>query len=107
MNLPDVPSGLTVTEAIAELRADGYAEDVSVQDDGLRCSRCRHVHRVDEVVIGAALRVEGATDPGDEAIVLGLVCSSCRARAVLVAGYGPTADPVEAGVVARLADRRT
>ena len=106
MNLPDVPSGLTVTEAIAQLRADGYAEDVSVQGGGLRCSRCRHVHSVEEVAIGAALRVEGATDPGDEAIVLGLVCSSCRSRGVLVAGYGPTADAVEAAVVAGLADRR-
>jgi hypothetical protein len=106
MSQSEVPSGLTVTQAVATLRADGYAQDFSVSGDGLRCSGCGHVYGVSEVVTGSVMRVEGPSDPGDEAIVVGLECPSCGTRGVLVAGYGPTADPVEAGVILRLGDHR-
>lgn len=89
-------------EAIGRLRSDGYDADFSVQGDGLRCGRCGRNHRVDGVEIEAVLRVEGASDPADEAIVLGVRCTECESRGVLVAGYGPTADPLESEVVARL-----
>ena len=100
-----VPSGLTVFEAIDRLRVDGYTADYSVSDNGLRCNTCGRVHAVDDVDITAALRVEGASDPADEALVVGLECRGCKTRGVLVAGYGPTADPVEAAVVSRLGNR--
>lgn len=106
MNQSEVPSGLTVTQAIATLRADGYAQDFSVSGEGLRCSGCGHVHGVSDAAIGAVMRVEGPSDPGDEAIVMGLVFASCGARGVLVGGYGPTADPVEADVIAQLGKGR-
>ena len=97
-----VPSGLTVLEAIDRLRADGYTADYSVTDIGLRCNTCGRVHAVEDIDITAALRVAGASDPADEAIVIGLECGGCRTRGILVAGYGPTADPMEAAVVSRL-----
>ena len=74
-----VPAGLTVLEAIERLRSDGYDADFS-HGDGLRCERCGRSHRVDGVDIEAALRVEGASDPADEAIVLGLRCTDCESR---------------------------
>lgn len=97
-----VPAGLTVIEAIERLRSDGYDEDFSVHGDGLRCGRCGRNHPVDGIDIETALRVEGASDPADEAIVIGLRCADCESRGVLVAGYGPTADPVESEIVTRL-----
>jgi hypothetical protein len=96
------PSGLTVLEAIEQLRSLGYEDDFSIVSDGVRCSRCGLVHAADNVRLIEVLRVEGASDPADEAIVAGLVCGSCRASGVLVAGYGPTEDPVEAAVLSRL-----
>lgn len=98
----DVPSGLTVVEAIEQLRSQGYSDDVSIVADGVRCSRCGRPHSMDGPEVTAALRVEGASDPSDEAIVAGLTCESCGARGVLVAGYGPTGDPAEAAVLRRL-----
>lgn len=100
-----VPSGLTVLEAIERLRADAYDDDFSVQGDGLLCGRCGRSHGVDGIEIEVVLRVEGASDPADEAIVVGLRCTDCDSRGVLVAGYGPTADSVESAVVARLGRR--
>lgn len=98
-----VPSGMTVLEAIAELRGKGFASDFSVAGDGLRCGDCGHEHPVASVEMVTSLRVEGVSDPADEAIVIGLRCTACRVAGVIVAGYGPTADPVEAAVIKRIA----
>ena len=97
-----VPSGLTVIEAIERLRSDGYMQGFSVVGGALRCGACGWSHSAEGVEIEVALRVEGASDPADEAIVMGLRCDACQSSGVLVAGYGPTADPVESAVVLRL-----
>ena len=38
-------------------------------------------------------RFEGDTDPGDEAIVLGVECPECGIRGIIVSSYGPEASP--------------
>ena len=77
---------------------------MSAQNGHVNCGHCGHLHEVEDLHVEAILRIEGASDPADEALVAGLTCSSCGARGVLVAGYGPTADPIEAAVVSRLGD---
>ena len=99
---PDVPSGLTVVEAIEQLRSQGHRDDFSIVDGAVRCGRCGHAHPAEDLIVTAVLRVEGASDPADEAIVAGLACAACQAKGVLVAGYGPTEDPSEAAVLWRL-----
>lgn len=96
------PAGLTILESIEHLRAEGFGGDFFVREEGVACGRCGHSHGVDELHVVSVLRVEGASDPADEAIVIGLQCSACDTRGVLVAGYGPTADPGEAAVVRQL-----
>ena len=98
----DVPSGLTVVEAIDQLRTRGHPDDFSIIDGAVRCGRCGHAHPAEDLSVTAVLRVEGASDPADEAIVAGLACRACQARGVLVAGYGPTEDAREAAVLRRL-----
>lgn len=102
----DVPSGLTVVEAIEQLRSEGHRDDFSIVDGAVRCSRCGQAHPAEDLVVTAVLRVEGASDPPDEAIVAGLACALCRAKGVLVAGYGPTEDPREAAVLRHLGGSR-
>lgn len=101
----DVPSGLTVIEAIEQLRSHGYRDDVSIVHGEVRCSHCGGSHTVDGLEATVVLRVEGASDPADEAIVAGVTCGTCGAKGVLVAGYGPTQDPAEATVLKRLGQR--
>lgn len=96
----------TVTEAVAQLEADGYTADFGVADGGLRCGACGEVHDPSEVVIERIYRFEGASDPDDEAIVLGLLCPACDRRGSLVAAYGASADPDEVAVISRLIDHR-
>ena len=96
----------TVTEAVELLMTDGYTANFGVTDGGLRCSACGDVHDASLVVIERIFRFEGASDPDDEAIVLGLLCPACEKRGSLVAAYGAAADPDEVAVISRLIDHR-
>ena len=101
---PAVPD--TVSEAVALLHAEGFGADLFARADGIHCGACGRQHNPAAAEIHRAFRFEGASDPDDEAIVVGLVCPACGTRGVLVAGYGPTADPDVNDVVAQLEDRR-
>jgi hypothetical protein len=96
----------TVTEAVAQLEADGYGEDLRWGEGGrLACHSCGASHATDIVEVDRVLRFEGPSDPADEAIVLALRCPACGARGALVSAFGPDADPELAEAFAYLASR--
>ena len=104
--MADPSQETTVVEAIASLRADGFPLDLSVTRDArIRCGACGTEHDPGEIEIVTTIRVEGMSDPDDEAVVFGLACTGCGVRGVLVAAYGPAASPEEAAVVTALAHR--
>jgi hypothetical protein len=100
--MADSGDELTVVEAIARLRTAGYTGDASAVPGGVRCSVCGTQHRVEDLVVDEILRVEGPSDPSDEALVAGLRCPGCGNRSVLVAGYGPGASAEDQDVVLAL-----
>ena len=70
---------VTLVGLLADLRADGFTEDVQVGDDGqLCCRRCGHRVAPADMGLLDLRRIEGASDPGDEAAVLGLRCQALR-----------------------------
>lgn len=83
----------TVTEAIALLEADGYRTDFSFADGAVHCRACGAAHEPGRLVVRHTFRFEGDTDPGDEAIVLGVECPGCGTRGVVVSAFGPDASP--------------
>jgi hypothetical protein len=96
----------TVTEAINVLTADGYTTNFEVRDGGLRCGSCGRLNDPSLARIERIFRFEGASDPDDEAIVLGVRCPDCSLQGVIVAAYGPSADPDEVTVLSMLVDGR-
>ena len=88
-----VETAETVTDAIAILEADGYRTDFSFTDGTIRCSACDIAHAPPQLLVRRTFRFEGETDPGDEAIVLGIECPACGMRGVVVSAYGPDASP--------------
>ena len=99
-------SPTTVTEAVDDLRADGYQVDFSVAEGGmLRCDQCGTLHDPHEAQVDRIARFEGETDPGDEAIVFALTCSGCQLKGTLVSAYGASVSPEEAAVVTGLSGR--
>lgn len=96
----------SITAAIEDLGAAGFTGDFEVEGELVRCASCGGLHQPDEVQIDRIIRIEGASDPGDESIVFGLSCARCDTRGVLVSAYGPSASGEEATVVTALLDAR-
>ena len=83
----------TVTDAIAQLEQLGYRSDFSFMDGSVRCAGCTVAHAPTEIVVRHTFRFEGDTDPGDEAIVLGVESPACGVKGIVVSAYGPDASP--------------
>jgi len=70
---PFVPSDRTLLEVLDDLKAEGFTHDVRVTEDGeLCCRECGYCVPAEDMELLTLRRVEGASDPGDEAAVLGL-----------------------------------
>ena len=85
------PSG--VAEAVQLLRADGYDDSIEVSAAGIWCEGCKQHHPVNGVIQERVYRFEGASNPDDMSIVVGLRCQICGRTGVVVSAYGPGADP--------------
>src|SRR5688572_17530325 len=102
--MADPSQETTVIEAIAALRRDGFDHHFGVTRDGrVRCGACGTEHDPADMDVVTTIRIEGMSDPDDQAAVFGLSCVGCNLRGILVAAYGPTASAEEAAVVTTLA----
>lgn len=98
----------TVLEAERTYEADGYTGQFRVEANGdVECLSCRKSKPGDSFDFVRACRVEGTSDPDDEAIVLALVCPLCDAKGTLALPYGPEATAEEASVLRGVYDART
>jgi len=96
----------TITEILQLLAERGYTSSFRIEDDtippGLYCGHCHHHVLPRRVTVDETWRFEGATDPGDEAILLAFSCPRCQAPGTLLCTYGPNTGPAEAEVIAQL-----
>ena len=96
----------TVTEAVQYLAARGYTDSFALAAEGLSGPGEEQLHDLADAVVDYQFRFEGDSDPGDEAIVLGVSCA-CSQRGVLVSAFGPNADPAHAAVLRALVQHRS
>lgn len=108
MNASPLPAGHaeTVSGALNQLAMEGYTEDFSAGSHGVQCKHCAGNHTSEGAVVEKIYRFEGASNPDDQAIVLGLRCRVCAAKGVLVTGYGPSTDPDQVALILSLLDGR-
>jgi hypothetical protein len=83
----------TVTEAVELLRTLGYTADYELVDGALRTEGGNSPCAVEQATVEHLFRFEGASDPGDEMIVFGVLDPQTGTRGTLAAAFGPTADP--------------
>lgn len=101
-------SSTSILEALQLYEKDGFSGQFRVTDDAtVECLSCRQAKRPEDFDFLRACRIEGTSDPDDEAIVLALVCPACAAKGTLVVPYGPEAPQADAEVLKRLHDART
>jgi len=96
------PAPTTVTDAVAFLRAAGYTDDVELDGSELSCARTQMSYALANVIVDHTFRFEGDSDPGDEAIVLGLRYPDTEVKATLVSAFGHDADPATSEFLSRL-----
>jgi hypothetical protein len=92
----------TVSAALDGLQARGYTLDFNLCHDHLHCkSEGVHLHPED-FHIEEVYRFEGDTDPADEAVVYALYSEKYKIKGTLVDGYGASASPASADMLAKL-----
>src|SRR5687768_16511558 len=102
-----MPAPDTVTEAVAYLAEQGYVDDYRIWRDGIVSPEHEAPHPAGTAIVDHTFRFEGPSDPADEAIVLGVRCTEWNTKGVIVAAYGPDADPDEAAVLVALTRGRS
>lgn len=102
------PTGAsTLLEALEQVRAMGFEGDMFVTSDAMvRCGACHHDAAPTELNLHRLVRLEGVSDPGEEAAVLALECTVCGRRGSAVVRFGPEAGPQDAAVLRGIADHR-
>jgi hypothetical protein len=91
----------TVTEALTFLAEIGYGDAFEIGADGLGPAGAAQLYALSTAQVDYTFRFEGASDPGDEMIVLGVTCGGV-ARGSIVSAFGPGADPEQAAVLRAL-----
>lgn len=102
------PTGAsTLLEAIDRLRALGFGGDLFITEEGMvRCGACHQDTPPEDLDLRHLVRLEGASDPADEAAVLALVCRRCGAQGSAVVRYGPESSAQDARVLRVVEDHR-
>ncbi|MFS8616604.1 MAG: phosphoribosylpyrophosphate synthetase [Solitalea sp.] len=95
----------TVTEVLNHLKAEGYTTDFNLQDNCLTCHGNALQLRPDDFFVDKHYRFEGASDPGDEAIVYAISSPRHQLKGVLVNGYGLSSDERNHEIVSALNEK--
>lgn len=102
------PTGAsTLLEALDQLRRDGFDRDMFVTREAtVRCGSCHHDAAPSDLNLHQLVRLEGVSDPGEEAAVLALECTVCGTRGTAVVRFGPEAEPQDVAVLRAVEDLR-
>ncbi len=95
----------TVTEVLNHLKAEGYTTDFNLQDNCLTFHGNALQLRPDDFFVDKHYRFEGASDPGDEAIVYAISSPRHQLKGVLVNGYGLSSDERNHEIVSALNEK--
>jgi hypothetical protein len=94
----------TLTEALEDLRKQGYTRDYNLQTEYLKCQQDGIELQPSEFNITSFYRFEGMTDPDDETILYAIEENNGQ-RGTLVNAYGAYSDAPSADMVQKLAVR--
>lgn len=83
-----MPDNTTVTEAINDLRSQGYIEDFNLKQNCIECRSGEYKIFHNEFVIDSYQRFDDNTDPGDEAILYAISSNKYNIKGILLNAYG-------------------
>jgi hypothetical protein len=93
----------SVRDVIDRLQGEGYTHQFFIVAEGVRCPACgSDVLQPEDVTIDQTERVEGDSNPEDEAIVFAVSDGPCGLKGVLVSSFGPEVEGPRAEILRRL-----
>ncbi len=97
----------SIQDILARYEAKGFTGAFTVHPGGmLHCQTCQSDEPAAQAPLEALHRLEGDTDPSEQAVVAGIECPSCGAEGTLVLSYGPEASIEDMQVLEQLIDDR-
>ncbi|AQG81799.1 phosphoribosylpyrophosphate synthetase [Spirosoma montaniterrae] len=94
----------TVTEALEDLRQQGFTLDYNLKNDCLKCQQSSIELHPDDFDIVDTYRFEGMTDPGDSTVIY-VIEAHNGDRGTLIDAYGPYADAITPEMAEKLTMR--
>jgi hypothetical protein len=79
---------MSLSEAIEDLKAQGYEEDFNLKQNCIECRNGQFKIFHDEFHIDQAIRFDVDTDPADQSVLYAISSSRYNLKGVLVNGYG-------------------
>ncbi|HEY9560562.1 MAG TPA: phosphoribosylpyrophosphate synthetase [Anseongella sp.] len=95
----------TLTEVLAQLKAEGYTTDFNLQDNCITCHGNALQLHPDDFIVDKYFRFEGASDPDDQAILYAISSPTHQLKGVLVNGYGIYSDDKNDKIMAALHEK--
>jgi hypothetical protein len=93
----------TLTSVLADFETAGFTASFGAREGArLHCSACRDESPVHDFAVDGVRRLEGASEPDAQILLMASTCPACGARGTAVFGYGPDASDVDAEAVADL-----
>jgi hypothetical protein len=100
------PADTPLVDVVDDLDRAGFEGQFrAVAGASVECLTCHTVTAAAAIVADDVTRLEGASDPADEMLVVPVRCPACGRAGTLVLGYGPDSSAEDSDVV--LALRRT
>lgn len=94
------------TTVEAAKSSGGFSEFVVRPGAAVLCLTCRtEFAAADHAQADHMRRLEGASDPADELIIVDVVCPNCHATGTLTLSFGPEASPEDADVLSAIERR--
>jgi hypothetical protein len=92
----------TLSEAINNLREEGYIEDFNLQENSLECRSGTYRLRPEDFHVDKFYRFEGMSDPDDSDIVYAISSDNYKLKGILVNGYGIYSEPLVDEMLSKL-----
>lgn len=93
----------TLSQALNQLKDEGYKIDFNLSTSHLTCSRKKIKLSPSEFTVDKMFRFEGESDPADSAVLYAVSSKKNDLKGVLVNGFGAYADPIDGAMAAKLA----
>lgn len=97
----------SLIDVLSSYAAAGFDGDAFASDEGrILCGSCQSRLSPDHINVHSIRRLEGTSDPADNAGVVAIICPVCQGRATMVLKYGPDASPEEVAIWQKTNDCR-